>query len=82
MRMGVYGSSASPTPARAYGGASRTNSGAVQQAVADAYRSVKEPSQFEDYDLHEMYHRPLESTQYSYYNASYDSNGGETGSVV
>jgi len=85
MRMGVYASPASPNPAmsRAYG-ASRTKSGVVQQAVSGAYRSVKEPSHFEDYDRYELHHRPSEKTQFSYYSASYDpsANGGESGSVV
>ncbi|KAL3801067.1 hypothetical protein HJC23_002360 [Cyclotella cryptica] len=84
MRMGVFASPASPNPAmsRAYG-ASRTQSGVVQQAVSGAYRSVKEPTMFEDYDRFDL---PTlsEKTQFSYYNASYDptANGGETGSVV
>ncbi len=85
MRMGVYASPASPSPvmSRAYG-ASRTKSGVVQQAVSGAYRSVKEPSHFEDHDRYELHHRPSENTQFSYYSASYDpsANGGESGSVV
>jgi deoxyadenosine/deoxycytidine kinase len=67
---------------RAYG--ATTQSGSAQQAVTGAYRSVTEPSIFEDYDLYEMHHRPSESTHFSYYNASYDpnANGGETGSLI
>ena len=59
-------------------------SGSSQQAVSSAYRSVTEPTLYEDYDRYEMHHRPSESTQLSYYDVSYDpsANGGETGSVI
>lgn len=85
MRMGVYSSSASKSPSmsRAYG-ASSVQSGSAQQAVSSTYRSVTEPTLYEDYDRYEMHHRPSESTQLSYYDVSYDPslNGGEAGSVI
>ena len=86
MRMGVSSSSQhsskSPTMSRAYGAS--TAKQASQQAVSSAYRSVTEPSMYEDYDLYEMHHKPSEGTQFTHYNASYDPyvNGGETGSVI
>lgn len=86
MRRGVYSTSPSKSPSmsRAYGASTTQSNGSAQQAVSGAYRSVAEPSLFEDYDLYEMHHKPLEGTHFSYYNASYDpnANGGETGSLI
>lgn len=67
---------------RAYG--ATTTQSSAQQAVSSAYRCVKEPTVYEDYDLYEMHHMPLEGTQFTHYNASYDpiANGGEAGSVI
>ena len=52
----------------------------VQQTMTSRlYRSVVEPTRYEDYDHYELHHPPSEKTQFSYYDASYDPNIGAVG---
>mmetsp|Transcript_15909 Transcript_15909/g.34399 ORF Transcript_15909/g.34399 Transcript_15909/m.34399 type:complete len:134 (+) Transcript_15909:2295-2696(+) len=81
------------SPSRSYASASSSSSSSEeviqhqqQQTMrSNLYRSVEEPSRFEDYDAFELHCMPSEKTLFtSYYNASWDPSGGggESGSIV
>ena len=99
MRMGIYHHHSSQSPRTSSSMSSRasksTQSGSSsssttqQEAVSNAYRSVVEPTVYEDYDLwyEGNYHRPrmaaggTTTTTYRYSNLN-EGGGGEAGSVV
>ena len=63
-----YFSSAASPPPSSWG-----ESEVGQHSMASPlYRSVAEPTKYEDYDNYEMHHPPSEKTQVSYYEASFD----------